>query len=184
MLRQIANIDKRTLNIVICGIFAGITAVASQIVIPLPFSPIPINLALVSVFLSGGILGYKLGFASQLVYLMIGAFGVPVFAGFMGGPGRILGPTGGYLASYPLVALIVGLIISKSKKSLTVNAIAMALGLLLCYSIGTLWFSFSTKTSIQASLSMCIYPFLFGDILKICFSSYILKFVKFELFKG
>lgn len=183
MLRQVANIDKKTLNIVLCGVFAGITAVASQVVIPLPFSPIPINLALVSVFLSGGILGYKLGFASQLVYLMIGVFGVPVFAGFIGGPGRILGPTGGYLASYPFVSLAVGLIISKCKKSLVVNSISMVLGLLLCYSIGTIWFSFSTKTSIGASLSMCVYPFLLGDILKICFSSYVLKFVKFESFK-
>lgn len=72
---------------VMCGLFAGLTAICSFITIPLGFTPIPVNLATLAVFLAGGILGKKYGTLSILVYILIGAAGLPVFAGFRGGPG-------------------------------------------------------------------------------------------------
>src|ERR687889_115461 len=88
---------------------AAVTAVTAQITIPLPFSPVPFTLQVLAVILSGLLLGPRYGALSQAIYVLIGAIGVPVFAGFSGGLGIVLGPTGGYLLSYPAAAAVAGL---------------------------------------------------------------------------
>ena len=91
-----ANAGSRTYQLVLTGIFAAVTAVCSWISIPLP-SMIPINLAILGVLLSAGCLGFKCGSMSQIIYVLLGAIGVPVFAGFSGGFHVIAGPTGGFI---------------------------------------------------------------------------------------
>ena len=91
------------------ALMAAVTAVAAQITIPLPFSPVPFTLQVLAVILSGLLLGPRHGALSQVVYVLVGAVGVPVFAQFSGGLGVVLGPTGGYILSYPLAAAIAGL---------------------------------------------------------------------------
>lgn len=103
---------RKTRQYILWGLFTALTAVASQIIIPLPFTPVPINLATLSVFLAGGLLGAKGGAISQLIYLLLGAVGVPVFAGFTGGPGIVAGPTGGYIIGYVLAAWAIGFLIN------------------------------------------------------------------------
>ncbi|MDQ4126909.1 MAG: biotin transporter BioY, partial [Actinomycetota bacterium] len=81
------------------ALMAAVTAVAAQITIPLPFSPVPFTLQVPAVVLSGLLLGPRYGAVAQAIYVLLGAVGVPVFAGFKGGLGIIFGPTGGYLLS-------------------------------------------------------------------------------------
>ena len=87
--------NRTVKTMIYCALFAALTAVCSQLAIPI--QPVPINLALLSVYIAGGLLGGGMGAASQAVFLLIGAVGVPVFAGFRGGVQALVGPTGGYL---------------------------------------------------------------------------------------
>lgn len=158
----------------LCALFAALTAVCTFINIPLPFTPIPINLATLSVFLSGGLLGWKYGALSQIVYIMIGCIGLPVFSNYQGGVGVLVGPTGGYLAGYILGALVIGVILNKIVKDEDNKVIYIAkivfscvLGMLTYFALGTVWFMNLTGTGLWGSLVLCVFPFLIGDAFKI-----------------
>ena len=167
-----------TKKIILCALFAALTSVLSQISIPLPFTPVPINLATVSVFMAGGLLGAKEGAISQVIYVIIGAIGVPVFANFTAGLGIVVGPTGGYIAGYIVSAIIVGIIVKKLGDNMYSYIVAMSVGILGCYFIGTAWFMYLTKSELIEALLMCVVPFLVGDILKIILSAFLVKKLK------
>lgn len=156
----------KTRDLVVCSLFAAMTAVLSQISIPLP-NGIPLTLQLFAVFLCGVILGAKKGFISTLVYVALGAIGLPVFAGFTGGFQYIVGYSGGFIISFPLVAFIIGFV-SEKTDNMVLILLSTILGLIVSYTIGTLVFSLVTNTSISASLAACVIPFIFTDLLK-CF---------------
>ncbi len=166
---------SKTTYLVLCGLFAAVTAIGSFVSVPLGFTPVPVNLATMAVFLTGGLLGAKYGTISEVVYVLIGAVGVPVFAGFRGGISVLAGPTGGYIIGYIMAALIIGLILDKwfrsenrsTGRTYAVLALAMIAGLAACYLLGTLWFIVSTGTGVWASLTACVFPFLIGDAVKI-----------------
>lgn len=177
-----------TNKLILCGFFAALTAACSIISIPLPFSPVPVNLATLSVFLSGILLGAKGGALSQFVYVSLGAVGLPVFHNFTGGPAVLAGPTGGFLAGYIAAAFIVGEV-SKSghNREFTVShdgrrskikgrllkqkepslLIGCTIGLFICYALGTLWFMFVMGSGLWTALILCVFPFLPGDAVKI-----------------
>jgi biotin transport system substrate-specific component len=144
-----------------------------MISIPLPFTPVPINLATLSVFLAGGLLGSKGSAISQIVYVFIGAVGLPVFANFQGGPGVLAGPTGGYVIGYIVAALLIGFILERIGRGFYKNIVAMVVGLFACYGLGTLWFMHVTGMGLLASLLMCVVPFLIGDFLKIVVAAFL-----------
>jgi biotin transport system substrate-specific component len=98
----------------LCALFAALTAICSQIMIPLPFTPVPINLAYLAVLVCGGALGPKKGAIAMTVYVLLGAIGVPVFHGLTGGLGVLAGPTGGYIIGYIPMALVMGLLAKRS----------------------------------------------------------------------
>lgn len=160
---------KETLNFVFCGLFAALTAVLSQISVPL--HPVPINLATLSVFIAGGVLGVKYGAVSQIVYVLMGCVGLPVFAQFRGGIGVLAGPTGGYIAGYVAAAFVVGLLGNVLGHKPLALVVAMAAGLALCYLLGTLWFMYVQKVDLWAALTSCVIPFLIGDALKMAVAS-------------
>ena len=162
-------------HMTLIAMFASLTAILSQISIPLPFTPVPINLAMLSVFISGGVLGGKKGAISQLIYVALGAVGVPVFAQFTAGISRLFGPTGGYILGYVLSAFLIGFLFEKFKRSIINISIVLIIGLLTCYAVGTAWFMFVTKNSFYTSMAYCIIPFIPGDILKITASAFFLK---------
>ncbi|MCI7146465.1 MAG: biotin transporter BioY [Clostridiales bacterium] len=165
----------KTKYMALCGLFAALTAVCSWISIPLGFTPVPVNLATLAVFLAGGLLGKKYGSISLIVYTLVGAVGAPVFSGFQGGAGVLAGPTGGYIIGYIAAAFVTGLITEKMSRkkgqkylfNLLTIALAMVCGLAACYLLGTAWFMISTGTGLGASMVMCVIPFLPGDALKI-----------------
>ena len=161
---------NRTYMITITAMFAAVLAAASWITIPLPFTPIPINLATLAVSLTGALLGYRYGTLSVLIYILLGAVGVPVFAGFTGGLGHIAGPTGGYIVGYLTSAFICGLVTEMTCKDRYRwwGVLSGAfLGTFSCYVLGTIWFMILTKNGLAASLSMCVIPFLPGDAFKL-----------------
>ena len=154
----------KTKNLVLCAVFAALTAVLAQVVIPIGL--VPINLAHVSVFLAAGLLGAKYGALSQLVYLLLGVAGVPVFSKFGAGLGVLTGPTGGFLIGYVLCAFVTGLLAEKGGMGIRALVLAMLAGWLVTYIPGILWFMFQQKTDAAAALSACVLPFLPGDALK------------------
>lgn len=171
---------SRTTYMALCGLFAALTAVCSYISIPLGFTPVPVNLATLAVFLAGGLLGKKYGSLALAVYALLGAVGIPVFSGFRGGLSVLAGPTGGYIIGYIAAAFLTGLVIDRLLqgqkqpsriRELLVCIIAMIVGLAACYFLGTLWFIISTHTGVWAALVSCVFPFLPGDALKIAAGS-------------
>ncbi len=166
---------------ILCALFAALTAVCTFINIPLPFTPIPINLATLAVFLAGGLLGPKYGPLSQIVYILVGAIGLPVFSNYQGGLGVLAGPTGGYLVGYVAAAFLVGQILSRFLKlddNKRTNIIKIVLaciaGMITYFTLGTIWFMFLTNTGLVAALISCVIPFLIGDALKIIAATFLI----------
>jgi biotin transport system substrate-specific component len=161
--------------LILCSLFAALTGICSIISIPLPFSPVPINLALLSVYMAGGLLGAKYGSLSQIIYLLLGAIGLPVFHNLTGGLAIIAGPTGGFIIGYIAAAFIVGLFYSRSNKT-SALVVGILAGLTACYAFGTFWFIYITGTySLEAALLLCVIPFLPGDALKILAAVFLIK---------
>lgn len=168
---------SKTTRLMLAALFTALTAICAYISIPLPFTPVPITLATLAATLSGALLGPKYGVLSQVVYLLLGAVGVPVFHNFTGGLGILTGPTGGYLIGYLTMAFLTGLIICQAKKgtSIPVIAIAMIIGLASCYLLGTAWFMISSGTALIPSLVSCVIPFLPGDAVKTIVGCFLIK---------
>ena len=155
--------NLKTRSMVGAAILAAITAVLSQII--LPIGPVPFNLAVLGAYLTGCLLtpGWALG--SIAGYLLMGLVGLPVFAGFSGGPAAFFGPTGGYLAGYLFIAFLTSLGVHRGGKLRWVLP-AMLSGLLLCYLLGTGWFILITGRGLVESLMLCVVPFLIPDLCK------------------
>lgn len=165
------NTNKTLYMYISTAMMTTITVICAWITIPLPFTPVPINLATLAVFISGGLLGAKYGALSQAIYILCGAVGLPVFAGFSGGAGVIAGPTGGFIIGYIVCALLVGLISFRHEKSSAASNIRLIFsfiaGLISCYTLGMCWFMLSTGANLKAGLIACVIPFIPGDALKI-----------------
>ncbi len=156
-----------TRDLVLTGMFTAILCVMAQIAIPI--QPIPFTLSLFALFLIGALLQPRYAFLAALVYLLLGAFGVPVFAGLKGGLAHLTGPTGGYLMAYPLMTLITAIFGQLGNKKHRIIALSsgMTISLFLCYLIGTLWFTHITGKTLYVALTLCVFPFIPFDIVKI-----------------
>lgn len=156
----------RTIDLVMTGMFTAIICVMA--VITIPTQPIPFTLSLFAIFLTGALLSPRYAFLATLAYLLIGASGVPVFANMKGGIQVLTGMTGGYLMAYPVMAFVTSLFFKYIKKyKLVALACGMVISLILCYLIGTLWFTHVSGTDFSAALKLCVYPYIPFDLLKI-----------------
>jgi biotin transport system substrate-specific component len=158
------------------ALMAAVTAAAAQIAIPLPFSPIPFTLQVLAVILSGLLLGSRYGALAQAIYVLVGAVGVPVFAQFSGGLGVVLGPTGGYLLSYPLAAAIAGLATHTVANATRRNALWISFlwgctGLAVIYALGATWLAVSTRLPFAAAVAQGVLPFLLFDLIKVALAA-------------
>ena len=160
-----SNRSTITRSLVLAALMAALTAVCSQIQIPLPM--VPINLALFAVHLAGALLGAKWGALSMAAYALLGAVGAPVFAGFSSGPAVLFGKTGGYILGYILCALVVGLLSRRLGFTMKGLFLSMLVGVAVCYAFGTVWFMVVTGMNLMTSLTYCVFPFLPGDAVKI-----------------
>ncbi|MEG1070026.1 MAG: biotin transporter BioY [Ruthenibacterium sp.] len=152
-----------TKTLILIALFAALTAVLAQI--QLPIGPVPFNLAVLGAFLAGMLLPPLAATLSMGVYMMLGIIGIPVFAGFMGGPAVLFGKTGGYVLGYLAIAFCTALAMQKSGK-IVVVACSMVFGLAVCYTLGTIWFMIFTGMGLVQSLTFCVIPFIIPDIVK------------------
>lgn len=155
-----------TKELILCSVFAAFISIFAQIALPLPFTAIPLTLQVFAIAITGIILGSKLGFISLLIYLLLGGVGLPVFSNFSGGIASLVGPTGGYLLGFPLMAFIIGYFREKFNYSNTL-IVGLLLGLFVDYTTGTLMFSVISGNTIYQSLVYCVIPFIFTDLLKL-----------------
>lgn len=147
----------------------ALIAVCSWLSIP---TTVPFTMQTFAICFLTGLLGLRLGIWTVLCYLLLAAVGAPVLAGFKGGIGAMLGPTGGYLVGFVFTALTVGLGVRRFGRRLPALPLSMALGILLCYAFGTAWFLFvyARKTGpigLATALSWCVVPYLLPDAAKI-----------------
>lgn len=151
------------------AMFAVIIAICSWLSVP---ATVPFTLQTFGIFLTVGVLGGKRGTYAVLVYLLLGIIGIPVFSGFTGGIGRLLGTTGGYIIGFLFSALVMWAMEALLGKKRWVLALSMFVGLIVCYTFGTLWFVFvyantNGAIGVMTALGWCVFPYLIPDMIKI-----------------
>jgi biotin transport system substrate-specific component len=145
----------------------------AKVSIPLPFTPVPLSLVNFGVLLVGLVLGSKRGFAACALYLAQGAAGLPVFAPSLlgGGVAQLLGPTGGFLLAYPVVAFVAGLIAERGTRSFPRYAVASIAGELVLFASGVAWLMAITRVPVAQGIALGIYPFVFAEVMKVMFAA-------------
>ena len=149
---------------VLASLMAALTAVGAYIYVPV--GPVPIALTTLFVLLSGLLLGGRWGLTSMGLYLLVGAIGMPVFAGGRGGFPHFFGPTGGDLFGYALSAWVTGVVSERSRGLLAVEVLAVIAGAVSIYLVGVPWLKVVTRISWTKALMVGMVPFLIGDALK------------------
>ena len=160
---------SKTYDMVYIAIFTVLMAICSWISIPMA---VPFTLQTFGVFMAVSVLGGKRGSLAVLVYILLGAIGLPVFAGFAGGIGAIMGSTGGYIVGFLFSALVMWGIETAFGRKPVVQILSMVLGLIVCYAIGTVWFMVvyaknSGPVGLVTVLGWCVIPFIIPDLVKI-----------------
>ena len=156
--------EKKIYMLTMTGLMAAITSVLAPLA--LPVGPVPVTLVNLVIYLSLYLLGGRLASISCLVYILLGLAGMPVFAGFTGGMGKLLSPTGGYILGYLLMVVVSGSFTDRFSSRI-LHAMGMIIGTALCYGLGTVWYCISTQTTPAAALALCVFPFIPGDVVKI-----------------
>ena len=157
-------------TVVVIGASAVI-AVCARLVLPLPFTPVPLTMANFGVLLVGLSLGSKRGFAAAALYLGWGAMGLPVFSPVgVGGLAQLFGPTGGYLLAYPVVAFVAGWLAERGTASFARNVVAGVVAEVVLFASGISWLQIATG-SWKTALTFGLAPFLFAEIMKVMLAS-------------
>ena len=169
--------NSKVLDLVYIAIGAALIAICSWISIP---TAVPFTLQTFAVFFVLLALGGERGTLATLVYVLLGAVGVPVFAGFSGGIGMILGSTGGYIIGFLFTGLIYILFTKFFKKNIVMKVVALVLGLAVCYAFGTAWFMHvymksSGEVGLLTVLGWCVFPFIIPDLIKLALAVVISK---------
>lgn len=163
------------------AMFVAIICVLTYISIPLPFSPVPITGQTLGIMLVGMILSTNASFVTLLVYILIGAIGLPVFSGASGGLGVLFGPTGGYIFGFLIGAVIISYIAGKSTDIKKLIIAGFVGGILVVDLIGMTWLGFSTGMGLKKAFFVGVLPFLIGDGIKLVLSALIASKLKKHL---
>ena len=162
----------KTRDMTLIAVMAALICAAGPLTIPA--GPIPLSLATLAVYLAGSILGRKKGTVAVGLYLIIGIIGVPVFSGFSGGFQKLAGVTGGYLVGYLPCAYLSGVGGElREKTGWWFHTLMMVIGTVILYAVGTAVFMMHTGNALGAALSLCVIPFLPGDILKVAAATFL-----------
>ena len=156
-----------TKQLALAGVMTAVICILAPFAIPTPFSPVPITLGTLMLYIAAYVLGMKLGTISCLIYLLLGAVGLPVFSGFSGGFAKVAGPTGGYMLGYIFLVVIAGFFIEHFSGKLIFAILGLILGTAFCYLFGTIWLGVQMNLSLPQALADGVIPYLPGDIIKI-----------------
>lgn len=164
-------------DVALTSLMTALTVVSAWVSIP--FGVVPVTLQTFVIYVSSATLGTKKATVSVLVWLLLGCIGLPVFSGFRGGFGVLLGATGGYAAGFVFISLIAGIIINRFGRKMHVLIIAFLTGTVICYLAGTMWYMFVYLEGKAAGsvLATCVLPFIIPDILKITAAAFVSKAV-------
>ena len=162
----------RTLDMAYIALFAVLMAVCAWVTIPMPKPFVQFTLQTFAMFMALATLVGRRGLYAMVVYLLLGAVGVPVFSGFRGGLGVLLDTTGGYLVGFVAAAVVYWVITAKLGETYAVKIAACVLGLAVCYAFGTLWFLLlytraSGPIGLTTVLGWCVLPYIVPDLLKL-----------------
>ena len=172
--------SNKTRDIVYMSVFTAMISICSWISIP---ASIPFTLQTMGVFTTVGLLGGKRGTLTVLIYILLGAIGIPVFAGLTGGVSVLLGTTGGYIMGFLLSALLMWGIETIMGRNQIVLAFSMIAGLIVCYVFGTAWFMLiytqhSGVIGLSTVLGLCVIPFIIPDLIKIGVALFLINRLK------
>lgn len=159
--------STKTYSLTVTALMAAVICVVAPLSIPI--GPVPISLTNFAIYIALYVLDWKKGTLSYLIYLLLGLVGLPVFSGFTGGFEKLAGPTGGYIIGFIPMAVIAGIVIDKYKKR-WIHILGMIVGTAVCYAFGTVWFCLQSGTAPAAALSICVLPFIPGDLIKMLIS--------------
>lgn len=160
-----AKINVKQLSL--AGLMTAVICILGPISLQIPISPVPISLGTLAIYFVISVLGVKLGTLSVIVYILLGLAGLPVFTGFMGGPAKLFGPTGGYIVGYIFMVPLCGLAVEKSENKPLLRILGMVGGTLVLYLFGTIWLALQLSYTFPAALMAGVIPYIPGDIVKL-----------------
>ncbi|KAB1440964.1 biotin transporter BioY [Candidatus Galacturonibacter soehngenii] len=166
------------------GIMTAVTCILGPLSIPIPFSPVPISFTNLVIYITAFILGWKKGTLSYLIYLLLGLVGLPIFSNFSGGPGKLLGPTGGYLIGFILMAFISGLFIERFYGKINMYILGLVLASAANYLLGTTWLSYQLDITFYQALTIGVLPYLIADAIKIAIAIIIGPMIRHRLLQA
>ena len=152
-------------QLTVTALLAAVLCVVGPLSVPI--GEVPFSFSNLVIMLAAYLLGAKLGTVSVLIYLLLGAFGLPVFSGYGAGLAKLVGPTGGYLFGFLFLAAIAGIFVDRSGGSIRWGIVGMLLGEVVLYLFGTMWYMIESGNPFGASMAMCVIPFLPFDALKL-----------------
>ncbi len=165
-----------------CALMAALMCVLGPMSIQI--GPIPVSFTNLVIYLAVYLLGMKGSTISCLVYLILGAVGLPVFSGYAGGLAKLAGPTGGYLIGFIFMALISGFVMEKSRANAVITVLGMIAATLVDYIFGTIWFVLQMDCTLWYALTVCVFPFILVDLAKILVATALGKAVRLALIKS
>ena len=159
--------NTKTKELTLTALMAAILCILGPLSLPLRFSPVPISLTMIGIYLAVYAVGMWKGTVTVCLYLLLGLVGLPVFSGFSGGPAKLLGPTGGYLIGFIFTALISGFFIDRFWKNRLVSILGMILGIGVAYVFGTVWLAYVAGMTFSQALAAGVIPYVGFDLIKI-----------------
>lgn len=151
----------------VIGLMTAVTCIIAPFSLHIPFSPVPISLGSMAIYFVVTVLGMKRGSISVLLYILLGLAGLPVWSDFTGGAAKLLGPTGGYIVGYIVLALIYGFFVEHWGSNLGMQIVGAVLGTLVFYLFGTLWLGYLLHLDFMTALWAGVIPFVPGDVVKL-----------------
>ncbi len=159
-------VKGKTKDMVIIGLMAALICALGPLSINLPFTAVPISLTNLAVYFVIYVAGTRRAVISYLIYLLLGMCGVPVFSNFSSGVQKLVGPTGGYLVGFILMAIVSGFFIDRWYNKPVIAFAGMWIGKFFSAALGASWYAFSLGLSLKAAVLGGVVPFLPGDLVK------------------
>ena len=171
-------------QITLAGLMTAVFCLVGPLSLNIPISPVPISLGMLALYFVTSVLGMKLGTFSVLAYILLGLAGLPVFTGFTGGAGKLLGPTGGYIIGYIFMALICGFFVDKWGNRLIMEILGMVLGTAVCYLFGTVWLAYLASYTFYQALAAGVLPYIPLDAVKLAIALLVGRQIRARILKA